>query len=125
MSYVTAWGVTPHQPPPLTLVCHVFVSCPQARASAKKFRKVTLTVSPKGIVLTDTETSELIEDVSIYRWGVSAALPLTSEVGFHWLWVFTLLTEVNYSWAGYSTRGSSILYNFFKVKELKKSLKYN
>ncbi|XP_076027000.1 low density lipoprotein receptor adapter protein 1 [Genypterus blacodes] len=38
-----------------------------ARASAKKFRKVTLTVSPKGIVITDTETAELIENVSIYR----------------------------------------------------------
>ncbi|TMS12137.1 Low density lipoprotein receptor adapter protein 1 [Larimichthys crocea] len=38
-----------------------------ARASAKKFRKVTLTVSPKGIVLTDTETTDLIENVSIYR----------------------------------------------------------
>ncbi|XP_030201955.1 low density lipoprotein receptor adapter protein 1 isoform X1 [Gadus morhua] len=38
-----------------------------ARASAKKFRKVTLTVSPKGIVLTDTDTTDLIEDVSIYR----------------------------------------------------------
>ncbi|XP_060947679.1 low density lipoprotein receptor adapter protein 1 [Limanda limanda] len=38
-----------------------------ARASAKKFRKVTLTVSPKGIVITDTETTDLIEDVSIYR----------------------------------------------------------
>ncbi|KAK7906870.1 hypothetical protein WMY93_015482 [Mugilogobius chulae] len=38
-----------------------------ARASAKKFRKVTLTVSPKGIVITDTETADLIENVSIYR----------------------------------------------------------
>ncbi|KAJ0026910.1 hypothetical protein NQD34_017910 [Periophthalmus magnuspinnatus] len=38
-----------------------------ARASAKKFRKVTLTVSPKGIVITDTETTDLIENVSIYR----------------------------------------------------------
>ncbi|KAJ3606491.1 hypothetical protein NHX12_026012, partial [Muraenolepis orangiensis] len=38
-----------------------------ARAGAKKFRKVTLTITPKGIVLTDTETSDLIEDVSIYR----------------------------------------------------------
>uniref|UniRef100_A0A3B1JB20 Si:dkey-71h2.2 n=2 Tax=Astyanax mexicanus TaxID=7994 RepID=A0A3B1JB20_ASTMX len=37
-----------------------------ARASAKKFRKVTLNVSPKGIILTDTETSDLIENVSIY-----------------------------------------------------------
>ncbi|KAM9435631.1 low density lipoprotein receptor adapter protein 1 [Clarias gariepinus] len=38
-----------------------------ARASSKKFRKVTLTVSPKGIIITDTETSNLIENVSIYR----------------------------------------------------------
>ncbi|XP_036003494.1 low density lipoprotein receptor adapter protein 1-like [Fundulus heteroclitus] len=38
-----------------------------ARASAKKFRKVTLTVSPKGIIISDTETADLIENVSIYR----------------------------------------------------------
>uniref|UniRef100_A0A8K9WNT7 Si:dkey-71h2.2 n=1 Tax=Oncorhynchus mykiss TaxID=8022 RepID=A0A8K9WNT7_ONCMY len=38
-----------------------------ARASAKKFRKVTLTISPKGIIITDTETQDLIENVSIYR----------------------------------------------------------
>ncbi|KAK6489455.1 low density lipoprotein receptor adapter protein 1-like isoform X1 [Huso huso] len=38
-----------------------------ARASAKKFQKVTLKVSPKGIILTDTETNELTENVSIYR----------------------------------------------------------
>ncbi|XP_028652208.2 low density lipoprotein receptor adapter protein 1 isoform X1 [Erpetoichthys calabaricus] len=38
-----------------------------AKASAKRFRKVTLTVSPKGIIQTDTETNDLIEDVSIYR----------------------------------------------------------
>ncbi|XP_045916872.1 low density lipoprotein receptor adapter protein 1 isoform X2 [Micropterus dolomieu] len=38
-----------------------------ARARAKKFRKVTLTVSPKGIIITDTETTDLIENVSIYR----------------------------------------------------------
>ncbi|KAG5276797.1 hypothetical protein AALO_G00109830 [Alosa alosa] len=38
-----------------------------ARASTKKFRKVTLTVSPKGIILTDTESGDLIENVSIYR----------------------------------------------------------
>eukprot|EP00063_Salmo_salar_P086860 XP_014061695.1 PREDICTED: low density lipoprotein receptor adapter protein 1-like [Salmo salar] len=37
-----------------------------ARASAKKFRKVTLTISPKGIIITDTETLDLIENVSIY-----------------------------------------------------------
>ncbi|KAL3052580.1 low density lipoprotein receptor adapter protein 1 isoform X1 [Trematomus bernacchii] len=38
-----------------------------ARASAKKFRKVTLTISPKGIIMTDTEATDLIENVSIYR----------------------------------------------------------
>ncbi|RXM33480.1 Low density lipoprotein receptor adapter protein 1 [Acipenser ruthenus] len=38
-----------------------------ARASAKKFQKVTLKVSPRGIILTDTETNELIDNVSIYR----------------------------------------------------------
>ncbi|XP_041107001.1 low density lipoprotein receptor adapter protein 1-like isoform X3 [Polyodon spathula] len=38
-----------------------------ARASAKKFQNVTLKVSPKGITLTDTETNELTENVSIYR----------------------------------------------------------
>ncbi|XP_049613947.1 low density lipoprotein receptor adapter protein 1 isoform X6 [Syngnathus scovelli] len=38
-----------------------------ARAGAKKFRKVTLTVSPKGIVITDTDTADLVENVSIYR----------------------------------------------------------
>ncbi|XP_072559036.1 low density lipoprotein receptor adapter protein 1 isoform X1 [Paramormyrops kingsleyae] len=38
-----------------------------ARASAKKFRKVTLTISPKGIIIVDTETNNLIENVSIYR----------------------------------------------------------
>lgn len=38
-----------------------------ARASAKKFRKVTLTISPKGIIITDTETADLVENVSIYR----------------------------------------------------------
>ncbi|KAK6488705.1 low density lipoprotein receptor adapter protein 1-like isoform X1 [Huso huso] len=39
----------------------------KARASAKKFQKVTLKVSPRGIILTDTETNELIDNVSIYR----------------------------------------------------------
>ncbi|XP_043918727.1 low density lipoprotein receptor adapter protein 1-like isoform X2 [Protopterus annectens] len=38
-----------------------------ARASAKKFRKITITVSPKGLLLQDTETNEIIENVSIYR----------------------------------------------------------
>ncbi|CAL8316239.1 unnamed protein product [Merluccius merluccius] len=55
-----------------------------ARASAKKFRKVTLTVSPKGIVLSDTETTDLIEDVSIYSprsLGVGVPLMLTYVYG--------------------------------------------
>ncbi|XP_077408409.1 low density lipoprotein receptor adapter protein 1 isoform X3 [Vanacampus margaritifer] len=38
-----------------------------ARAGTKKFRKVTLTVSPKGIVISDTDTADLVENVSIYR----------------------------------------------------------
>uniref|UniRef100_A0AAY4AYP5 PID domain-containing protein n=1 Tax=Denticeps clupeoides TaxID=299321 RepID=A0AAY4AYP5_9TELE len=38
-----------------------------ARASAKKFRKVTLTISPKGIIIGDSETGDLVENVSIYR----------------------------------------------------------
>ncbi|XP_077442976.1 low density lipoprotein receptor adapter protein 1 isoform X1 [Stigmatopora argus] len=38
-----------------------------ARAGAKKFRKVTLTISPKGIVITDTDAGDLVENVSIYR----------------------------------------------------------
>ncbi|XP_078255589.1 low density lipoprotein receptor adapter protein 1-like isoform X3 [Rhinoraja longicauda] len=38
-----------------------------AKASGKKFLKVTLTVSPRGIMLEDMITNELIENVSIYR----------------------------------------------------------
>ncbi|GCC34694.1 low density lipoprotein receptor adapter protein 1-like isoform X2 [Chiloscyllium punctatum] len=38
-----------------------------AKASGKKFLKVTLIVSPRGIMLQDTITNELIENVSIYR----------------------------------------------------------
>ncbi|XP_029452222.1 low density lipoprotein receptor adapter protein 1-B-like isoform X2 [Rhinatrema bivittatum] len=38
-----------------------------ARVSTKKFQKVTLTVSPRGILLQDSDTNELIENVSIYR----------------------------------------------------------
>lgn len=39
----------------------------QARVGAKKFQKVILTVSPRGISLQDAETKEMIECVSIYR----------------------------------------------------------
>ncbi|XP_019403185.1 PREDICTED: low density lipoprotein receptor adapter protein 1 [Crocodylus porosus] len=38
-----------------------------AKASGKKLRKVTLKVSPRGIILNDSGTNELIENVSIYR----------------------------------------------------------
>ncbi|NXX26697.1 ARH protein, partial [Nicator chloris] len=38
-----------------------------AKASGKKLQKVTLKVSPRGIVLRDSSTNELIENVSIYR----------------------------------------------------------
>ncbi|XP_068015216.1 low density lipoprotein receptor adapter protein 1 isoform X3 [Melanerpes formicivorus] len=38
-----------------------------AKASGKKLQKVTLKVSPRGIVLNDSRTKELIENVSIYR----------------------------------------------------------
>nr|XP_014434692.2 low density lipoprotein receptor adapter protein 1 [Pelodiscus sinensis] len=38
-----------------------------ARMGAKKFQKVILTVSPRGLSLQDAETKEMIECVSIYR----------------------------------------------------------
>ncbi|GCC22815.1 hypothetical protein chiPu_0001205 [Chiloscyllium punctatum] len=38
-----------------------------AKASGKKFQKVSLTVSPRGIILHDGTNNELIENVSIYR----------------------------------------------------------
>ncbi|XP_051892448.1 low density lipoprotein receptor adapter protein 1b isoform X2 [Pristis pectinata] len=38
-----------------------------AKASGKKFQKVVLTVSPRGIILHDGTSNELIENVSIYR----------------------------------------------------------
>ncbi|XP_043916014.1 low density lipoprotein receptor adapter protein 1 [Protopterus annectens] len=38
-----------------------------AKASGKKLRKVTLKVSPRGIILYDALSSDLIENVSIYR----------------------------------------------------------
>ncbi|XP_054995353.1 low density lipoprotein receptor adapter protein 1 isoform X2 [Sorex araneus] len=38
-----------------------------AKASGKKLQKVTLKVSPRGIILTDSITDQLIENVSIYR----------------------------------------------------------
>ncbi|XP_059771968.1 low density lipoprotein receptor adapter protein 1 isoform X4 [Balaenoptera ricei] len=38
-----------------------------AKASGKKLQKVTLKVSPRGIILTDSISSQLIENVSIYR----------------------------------------------------------
>ncbi|XP_048860726.1 low density lipoprotein receptor adapter protein 1-B-like [Brienomyrus brachyistius] len=38
-----------------------------AKASGKKLQKVTLEVSPRGIILYDGATNQLIENVSIYR----------------------------------------------------------
>uniref|UniRef100_A0A8C4N684 Low density lipoprotein receptor adaptor protein 1b n=1 Tax=Eptatretus burgeri TaxID=7764 RepID=A0A8C4N684_EPTBU len=38
-----------------------------AKGSSKKLRKVMLTVSPKGILLQDLESHELIESISIFR----------------------------------------------------------
>lgn len=40
----------------------------QAKASGKKPQKVTLKVSPQGIVLHDSSTNKLLENVSIYRY---------------------------------------------------------
>lgn len=64
---------------PLPVVCAVRYSLPgnplltpvphQAKASGKKLQKVTLKVSPRGIILTDSLTSQLIENVSIYRYA--------------------------------------------------------
>lgn len=39
----------------------------QAKAGGKKASKVTLKISPRGIVLQDGTTSKLLENVSIYR----------------------------------------------------------
>ncbi|MGH0124003.1 UNVERIFIED_CONTAM: hypothetical protein FKN15_045670 [Acipenser sinensis] len=67
-----------------TAIC-IFVATQQskrfvARASAKKFQKVTLKVSPRGIILTDTETNELIDNVSIYRASAKKFQKVTLKV---------------------------------------------
>uniref|UniRef100_A0A669PLJ7 PID domain-containing protein n=1 Tax=Phasianus colchicus TaxID=9054 RepID=A0A669PLJ7_PHACC len=38
-----------------------------ARVGARKFQKVILTVSPRGISLQDADTKEVVENISIYR----------------------------------------------------------
>ncbi|XP_074776483.1 low density lipoprotein receptor adapter protein 1-like isoform X1 [Athene noctua] len=38
-----------------------------ARVGARKFQKVILTVSPRGISLQDADTQEMVENISIYR----------------------------------------------------------
>ncbi|KAM4724553.1 low density lipoprotein receptor adapter protein 1b isoform 2-T2 [Anableps anableps] len=38
-----------------------------AKASGKKLQKVTLTISPRGIILYDSASNQLIENISIYR----------------------------------------------------------
>ncbi|XP_077193761.1 low density lipoprotein receptor adapter protein 1 isoform X2 [Paroedura picta] len=39
----------------------------RAKASGKKLQKITLKVSPRGIILSDSITNEPIENISIYR----------------------------------------------------------
>lgn len=46
--------------------CLVCLHC-QARVGARKFQKVILTVSPRGISLQDADTKEMVENISIYR----------------------------------------------------------
>ena len=58
-------SLSPH-PPPTDL---------QAKASGKKLQKVTLKVSPRGIILYDSASTQLIENISIYR-SVSLSLYL-------------------------------------------------
>lgn len=48
--------------------CLVSPHC-QARVGARKFQKVILTVSPRGISLQDADTKEMVENISIYRWA--------------------------------------------------------
>ncbi|KFQ25700.1 Low density lipoprotein receptor adapter protein 1, partial [Merops nubicus] len=50
----------------MTLRCLVSPHC-QARVGARKFQKVILTVSPRGISLQDADTKEMVENISIYR----------------------------------------------------------
>ncbi|NXQ55615.1 ARH protein, partial [Anthoscopus minutus] len=38
-----------------------------AQVGARKFQKVILTVSPRGISLQDADTKEMVENISIYR----------------------------------------------------------
>lgn len=47
----------------------------KAKASGKKLQKVTLKVSPRGIILTDHITNQLIENVSIYRYVLHCPHP--------------------------------------------------
>uniref|UniRef100_A0A8C5MFZ1 Low density lipoprotein receptor adaptor protein 1 n=1 Tax=Leptobrachium leishanense TaxID=445787 RepID=A0A8C5MFZ1_9ANUR len=51
-----------------------------AKASGKKQQKVILKVSPRGIILYDSETNQLIENVSIYRISYCAADKLHDKV---------------------------------------------
>lgn len=54
--------------------CLVCLHC-QARVGARKFQKVILTVSPRGISLQDADTKEMVENISIYRWAQHAGGP--------------------------------------------------
>ncbi|XP_071892826.1 low density lipoprotein receptor adapter protein 1 isoform X4 [Anas platyrhynchos] len=50
----------------IAMRCLVFPHC-QAQVGARKFQKVILTVSPRGISLQDADTKEIVENISIYR----------------------------------------------------------
>lgn len=58
-----------HMPRPNVRPLSFFSFCPsiQAKASGKKLQKVTLKVSPRGIILYDSASNQLIENISIYR----------------------------------------------------------
>lgn len=51
-----------------------------AKASGKKLQKVTLVVSPRGIILYDSASNQLIENVSIYRISYCTADKLHDKV---------------------------------------------
>lgn len=67
---------------------HVMLLVCQAKASGKKPQKVALKVSPQGILLYDSLTNKLLENVSIYRCvcrgqhNLHFSDRLQSEVGF-------------------------------------------
>lgn len=73
----------------LSTVLFLFFPSIQAKASGKKLQKVTLKVSPRGIILYDSASNQLIENISIYRsvvlltfWEVSTSASSLSQSHF-------------------------------------------